>query len=161
LLAHAVACGQTRVFNMNFGTQGLRTPGGVRDWHSLTHEEPIDPKLGYQRDVTWFISFATQTFAEFLTILDSYKEGEGSVLDRTLILWQTDHGYARTHTMDDLPILTVGSGGGRLKTGLHIVATGDPSTRVGLTIQQVMGVPLNSWGKLSNQTAKPLTEILA
>lgn len=161
LLAHALACGQTRVFNMNFGTQGLRTPGGVRDWHSLTHEEPIDPKLGYQRDVTWFINFATQTFAQFLTSLDSYKEGEGSVLDRTLILWQTDHGYARTHTMDDLPILTVGSGGGRLKTGMHIVATGDPTTRVGLTIQQVMGVPLNTWGRLSNQTAKPLTEILA
>lgn len=161
LLAHALACGQTRVFNMNFGTQGLRTPGGVRDWHSLTHEEPIDPKLGYQRDVTWFINFATQTFAQFLTILDGYKEGEGSVLDRTLILWQTDHGYARTHTMDDLPILTVGSGGGRLKTGLHVVATGDPTTRVGLTIQQAMGVPLNTWGRLSNQTSKPLTEILA
>lgn len=161
LLAHALACGQTRVFNMNFGTQGLRTPGGVRDWHSLTHEEPIDPKLGYQRDVTWFINFATQTFAQFLTSLDSYKEGEGSVLDRTLILWQTDHGYARTHTMDDLPILTVGSGGGRLKTGMHVVATGDPTTRVGLTIQQAMGVPLNTWGRLSNQTSKPLTEILA
>lgn len=161
LLAHAIACGQTRVFNMNFGTQGLRTPGGVRDWHSLTHEEPIDPKLGYQKDVTWFIEFATGTFAEFLTLLDNYKEGPGSVLDRTLILWQTDHGYARTHTMDDLPILTIGSGNGRLKTGMHIVATGDPSTRVGLTVQQVMGVPINSWGRLSNETSKPLTDIIA
>ncbi len=161
LLAHAIACGQTRVFNMNFGTQGLRTPGGVRDWHSLTHEEPIDPKLGYQKDVTWFIEFATGTFAKFLTILDSYKEGPGSVLDRTLVLWQTDHGYARTHTMDDLPILTVGSANGRLKTGLHVVATGDPSTRVGLTVQQVMGVPINSWGRLSNETSKPLTDIIA
>ncbi|HEY5760546.1 MAG TPA: DUF1552 domain-containing protein, partial [Steroidobacter sp.] len=161
LLAHAIACGQTRVFNMNFGTQGLRTPGGVRDWHSLTHEEPIDPKLGYQKDVTWFIEFATRTFADFLTTLDSYKEGPGSVLDRTLVLWQTDHGYARTHTMDDLPILTVGSGNGRLKTGLHVVATGDPTTRVGLTVQQAMGVPLNSWGRLSNETSKPLTDIIA
>jgi hypothetical protein len=161
LLAHAIACGQTRVFNMNFGTQGLRTPGGVRDWHSLTHEEPIDPKLGYQKDVTWFINFATRTFAEFLTILDGYKEGPRSVLDRTLILWQTDHGYARTHTMDDLPILTIGSANGRLKTGLHVVASGDPSTRVGLTVQQIMGVPINSWGRLSNETSKPLTDIIA
>lgn len=161
LLAHAVACGQTRVFNMNFGTQGLRTPGGVRDWHSLTHEEPIDPKLGYQKDVTWFINFATGTFAQFLQQLDGYREGSGTVLDRTLILWQTDHGYARTHTMDDLPILTIGSGSGRIKTGMHIVAQGDSSARVGLTIQQAMGVSLNSWGKLSNQTSKPLSEMLA
>lgn len=160
LLAHAVACGQTRVFNMNFGTQGLRTPGGVRDWHSLTHEEPIDAKLGYQKDVTWFINFATNTFAHFLHTLDNYREGSGTVLDRTLVLWQTDHGYARTHTMDELPILTVGRAGGRIKTGQHIVSTGDPSTRVGLTVQQAFGVSLNSWGRLSNKTSKPLTEIL-
>ena len=161
LMAHAIACDQTRVFNINFGTQGLRTPGGLRDWHSLTHEEPIDPKLGYQREVTWFINFATGTFAQFLAQLDGYREGSGTVLDRSLILWQTDHGYARTHTMDDLPILTVGRAGGRLKTGLHVVMNGDPSTRVGLTVQQAMGVSVNSWGKLSNQTSKPLTDILA
>jgi hypothetical protein len=41
------------------------------------------------------------------------------------------------------------------------VATGDPSTRVGLTVQQAMGVPINSWGRLSNKTSKPLTELLA
>ena len=161
LVAHAIACDQTRVFNVNFGTQGLRTPGGVRDWHSLTHEEPIDPQLGYQKDVTWFINFATGTFAQFLHELDGYREGAGSVLDRSVVLWQTDHGYARTHTMDDLPILTIGSGAGRLKTGMHVVATGDPSARVGLTVQQAMGVPINSWGRLSNKTSKPLTELLA
>jgi hypothetical protein len=161
LMAHAIACDQTRVFNVNFGTQGLRTPGGVRDWHSLTHEEPIDPQLGYQKDVTWFINFATGTFAQFLHELDSYREGAGSVLDRAVVLWQTDHGYARTHTMDDLPILTIGGGAGRLKTGMHVVATGDPTARVGLTVQQAMGVSINSWGRLSNKTSKPLTELLA
>jgi hypothetical protein len=161
LVAHAIACDQSRVFNVNFGTQGLRTPGGVRDWHSLTHEEPIDPTLGYQKDVTWFINFATGTFAQFLHELDSYREGAGSVLDRAVVLWQTDHGYARTHTMDDLPILTIGGGAGRLKTGMHIVATGDPTARVGLTVQQAMGVSINSWGRLSNKTSKPITELLA
>jgi hypothetical protein len=161
LVAHAIACDQTRVFNVNFGTQGLRTPGGVRDWHSLTHEEPIDPQLGYQKDVTWFINFATGTFAQFLHELDGYREGAGSVLDRAVVLWQTDHGYARTHTMDDLPILTIGGGAGRLKTGMHVVATGDPSARVGLTVQQAMGVSINSWGRLSNKSSKPLTELLA
>jgi Protein of unknown function (DUF1552) len=161
LMAHAIACDQTRVFNVNFGTQGLRTPGGVRDWHSLTHEEPIDPQLGYQKDVTWFINFATGTFAQFLHELDSYREGGGSVLDRAVVLWQTDHGYARTHTMDDLPILTIGGGAGRLKTGMHVVATGDPTSRVGLTVQQALGVSINSWGRLSNKTSKPLTELLA
>ena len=89
------------------------------------------------------------------------KEGDHSVLDRTAILWQTDHGYARTHTMDDLATLVVGGAGGRLKTGLHIRAAGDPQTRVGLTMQQVMGVSVNTWGGGSNATSKTMTELLA
>ena len=89
------------------------------------------------------------------------REGAGSVLDRTVIVWQTDHGYARTHTMDNLPILTVGSAGGRLRTGLHVSAPGDPATRVGLTLQQALGVPIQTWGALSNETSKTMTDILA
>ena len=93
--------------------------------------------------------------------LDGKKEGPGSVLDRTVILWQTDHGIARSHTMDNLPIITVGSAGGRIKTGAHINTPGDPSARVGLTLQQALGVPVSSWGALSNATSKTMTEILA
>ena len=50
--------------------------------------------------------------------------------------------------------------GGRIRTGLHVPANGDPATRVGLTIQQAMGVSLKSWGQLSNETSKTVTEIL-
>jgi hypothetical protein len=39
--------------------------------------------------------------------------------------------------------------------------TGDPATRVGLTMQQVFGVPVSEWGQQSNKTAKTVTEILA
>jgi hypothetical protein len=161
LLAHALACGQTRVFNVNVGAGGLRKAGSTQGWHSWTHEEPIDEKLGYQKEVTSFIEWGNETFAEFLHQLDSVKEGPGTVLDRVAILWQSDHGIARTHTMDFLPILTVGNAGGRLRTGLHVSAAGDPATRVGLTLQQIMGVPVSTWGALSNETSKSVTEIIA
>ena len=75
--------------------------------------------------------------------------------DRMVILWQTDHGIARSHTMDNLPIMTFGTAGGRLRTGLHISAPGDPSTRVGLTVQQALGVPVNSWGRLPTPRPRP------
>ncbi len=161
LLAHALACGQTRVFNINVGAGGLRKAGSTQGWHSWTHEEPIDEKLGYQKEVTTFIEWGNETFAEFLRQLEGVKEGSGNVLDRSVILWQSDHGIARTHTMDFLPILTVGKAGGRLKTGLHVSAAGDPATRVGLTMQQIMGVPVSTWGALSNETTKTVTEIVA
>ncbi len=160
LLGHALACDQTRVFNVFAGTLMMRLPGGVRDWHSLTHEEPIDDMLGVQKDVTWFIDWANRIFVEFLSILEGISEGEGSVLDRLVILWQTDHGYARTHTMENLPIMTVGNAGGRLRTGIHIAAPGDPTTRVGLTIQQAFGVPVSKWGTLSNETDRTINEII-
>jgi hypothetical protein len=161
LLANALACGQTRVINIVMGSNGLRKPGNALSWHVLTHEEPVDDTLGYQREVGWFVEWANTRFFDFIKAMDDMKEGDGTVLDRIALLWQTDHGYARTHTMDDLATLVVGGGAGRLKTGMHIRAAGDPQTRVGLTMQQVMGVSVNSWGGGSNQTSKPMTELLA
>ena len=39
-------------------------------------------------------------------------------------------------------------------------AIGEPVTRVGLTLQQVLGVPVEKWGQGSMQTSKPVSEIL-
>jgi hypothetical protein len=55
----------------------------------------------------------------------------------------------------------VGSGGGRMKTGMHIQAEGDTVTRVGFTIQQAFGLTDASWGTESNTATKPFTEVLA
>lgn len=161
LIAHALACGQTRVFNVAMNTQGCRKAGSTQTWHGYTHEEPIDEQLGYQREVTWFILWANRVFANFIHKLETTPEGAGSVLDRTLILWQTDHGYARTHTMDNVSIMTVGNAGGLFRTGRHIAFSGDPAARVGLTVQQGFGVPISSWGSLSNAATRPVTEMLA
>ena len=53
-----------------------------------------------------------------------------------------------------------GSAGGRIKTGIHVSAVGEPITRIGLTLQQVMDVPVEKWGQGSMQTSKPVSEIL-
>jgi hypothetical protein len=161
LIAHALACGQTRVFNVAMNTQGCRKAGSTQTWHGYTHEEPIDEKLGYQREVTWFILWANRVFANFIHKLENMPEGAGSVLDRTLILWQTDHGYARTHTMDNVTIMTVGDAGGLFRTGRHIAFSGDPAARVGLTVQQGFGVPISTWGSLSNTATRPVADMLA
>jgi hypothetical protein len=161
LIAHALACGQTRVFNVTMNTQGCRKAGSTNTWHGYTHEEPIDEKLGYQREVTWFILWANRVFANFVARLEAMPEGPGTVLDRTLILWQTDHGYARTHTMDNASIMTVGNAGGVFRTGRHVALAGDPAARVGLTVQQGFGVRVSRWGSLSNVASRPVTELLA
>ena len=67
---------------------------------------------------------------------------------------------ARIHSISGIPMMTAGSAGGRIKTGIHVSAIGEPVTRVGFTIQQVMGVPVEKWGQGSMQTSKPVSEIL-
>ncbi len=99
-------------------------------------------------------------FLDLVQTLDSIREGEGTLLDRTIVYAFTDHGEARLHSMKHYPIFTAGSGGGRMKTGYHVQADGDTVTRVGFTIQQAFGVAASSWGTESNQASRPFTEVL-
>jgi len=73
----------------------------------------------------------------------------------------TDTGYARVHSLENVPMITAGGANGRIKTGIHVAANGDPATRVGLTCQQVMGLPVGTWGTDSMETSKPFTEVIA
>ena len=162
ILAHALACGQTQIVNFEFGgtASDLRKAGNPQTFHMYSHEEAIDPKLGYQPMVAWFQSQVVEAFLTTLQTLENVREGDGTLLDRTLLFYSTDHGFARVHGLDNMPMMTAGRAGGRLKTGYHIQAKGDSVTRVGLTIQQALGVPVSTWGTESNQTSKPFTELL-
>lgn len=163
LLSHALACGQTRIFHVTLGNafSTLRLPGEPSAYHALTHEEPIDPELGYQPKCKVIGEQCMGFFVELLQALDSIREGEGTLLDRSLVYAFTDHGEARLHSMKNLPVFTAGSAGGRLKTGLHISAEGDAATRVGFTIQKALGVVTNKWGVESNEVSTPFSEVLA
>ncbi len=165
LLAHALACGQTRVFNVAFSGSGggalIRIPGSTQNFHQWTHEEGIDPKLGYQPNCTWLMGKCLEGFAGMLAALDSVREGDHTLLDRIVMYYFTDNGYARLHTLDNMPLMTAGLANGRIKGGYHISATGDPVTRVGLTVMQALGVPISNWGTYSNDTSKIVTDIVA
>jgi hypothetical protein len=165
LLAYALACGQTQVFNLSIcggggGSNSLSTPGEKKVHHSLTHEEPLNPELGYQPKCKEYAETSMGFFTEFVQALDGIREGDGTLLDRTGVLGFTDHGDARVHSMQRYPIFTAGSAGGRLKMGLHVKAEGETATRVGFTLQRAFGVPNSSWGTESNETSRPFTEVL-
>jgi hypothetical protein len=164
LLAHAVACDQTRVFNLMLtdGLSQLRFAGEANTHHLFTHEDPIDGKLGYQPNVAKFYPAILGMFNTLLGELDAIREGDRTLLDRMLVFNYTDSGYAKNHTTDNIPLLTAGSAGGRMKTGIHFAAPkGDPLTRVSLTVQQAVGVRIGSFGTESNRTSKTITEVMA
>jgi len=143
ILAMALACNQTKIFNVVFSdsASNLRMPGD-------------------QPKATFFVERSMEAWALFVATLANIKEGDGTLLDRCLVMGHSDTEYARVHSISGIPVMTAGSAGGRIKTGIHVSAIGEPITRIGLTLQQVMGVPVEKWGQGSMQTSKPVTEIL-
>lgn len=101
-----------------------------------------------------------ENWAEFVAAFADVKEGDRSLLDNCLIYAMSDISYAKIHSLDNIPMFTAGTAGGRMKTGLHIQGNGDPGTRLGYTMMKVMGLDIPSRGTLSNTTSKEIGEIL-
>jgi hypothetical protein len=163
LLAKALQCNQTRVFNVLLSDTAstLRRPGSTNTHHTLTHEEPVDSALGYQKEVAWFAMQSMVAWREFLDEIAAIPEGDGTLLDNCLIMAHSDCSIAKAHAVEGIPVMIAGSGGGRIRTGFHLAGHADPVSRIGLTVQQAMGLQVERWGSLSMDTNRSITELLA
>jgi hypothetical protein len=163
LLVFALLCDQTRVFNVVFswGTSELRRQGTDTAHHQLTHDEMVDRDLGYQPRATEYAVASIAEWAYFVRRLAETPEGAGSLLDSCLVLGHSESSFAKSHSVAGLPIMLAGRAGGRVVPGLHVRGNGDVVTRVGLTVQQALGLPVESFGTRSMQTNRPVSEVLA
>ncbi len=162
LMVMALACDQTRVFNMMFnnGASSLTRVGSSITHHQLTHEEVLDNRLGYQPEATYFLTKIMDAWVYMVAALDKVQEGPRTLLDNTLLFAHSETEFAKFHTIDNIPMMSAGSAGGKMKTGIYVDGEGTPVSRVGLTLQQIMGVPLDRWGTKSMETAKSIGEIM-
>jgi hypothetical protein len=162
ILSFALACDQTRVFSMmfSFRISGLRQPGSLSRHHQLTHDEAINPDIGYQPEATQFVFDSMEAWADFLEALSAIPEGDGTLLDNCLVFGHSDVSFAKTHSVVGIPMMIAGRAGGRIKPGLHVPGNASQTTRVGLTIQRVMGLTVEQWGEGSMETTLPIGEIL-
>ena len=163
LLAKALQCNQTRVFNVLLSDTAstLRRAGSTTTHHTLTHEEPNDPQLGHQKEVAWFATRSMVAWREFLDEIAAIPEGDGTLLDHCLILAHSDCSIAKAHAVEGIPVMIAGNAGGRIRTGFHLDGKADPITRIGLTVQQAMGLQVDRWGALSMDTNRTISELLA
>ena len=163
LLARALQCNQTHVFNMLFSdtASNLRRPGHSSTHHTLTHEEPDDPQLGHQREVAWFAEKSMLAWKDFLDALAGIPEGDGTLLDNCLILAHSDCSIAKSHAVEGIPVMIAGNAGGKIRTGYHMAGNSDPISRIGLTVQQAMGLQVERWGTFGMETNRSISELLA
>ena len=126
LLAYAFATRQTRVASyMLTKCQGIaRFPWlgyTAARHHDYTHRDGLAPGAdgaAGQRILRDICRWHVEEFAYLLARLKSIPEGDGNVLDRSLLLFVHEHAEANPHKNTNCPIIVAGHAG-RLKTGLH------------------------------------------
>ncbi|HVK12038.1 MAG TPA: hypothetical protein VM597_24915, partial [Gemmataceae bacterium] len=91
--------------------------------------------------------FHVSLFAEFVAKLQATREGDGTLLDHSLLLYGSGMGNPNVHDHDDLPILVAGGAAGRMRGGRHIrFAKPTPLANLHLTLLEKVGVRLDSFG---------------
>ncbi len=115
-LAMALACDQTRVFTnwFTYSVNNLLFPGAPSGHHQLTHDEPGD-----QPEVNKIVKHIMEELRYTIEALRAVPEGDGTLLDNTILLATTDCSLGRTHSMDDFPIVLAGTAGGTFKKNFH------------------------------------------
>ena len=144
----------TRVATLMIGREGsLRTYPeiGVPDpHHPLTHHQN-NPE--WIEKITKVNTFHIELFAGFINRLRSMPEGDGTVLDHSIIVYGSGLADGNEHTHEDLPVLIVGSGGG-IHGDRHVVyESNTPMTNLYLTLLDRVGVRQESIGDSTGQIA--------
>jgi hypothetical protein len=115
--------------------------------HELSHHENNEDKIAqYQRINRWHV----EQFADMLRKLKAIPEGDGTLLDNSMILFGSSMSDGNRHDPDNLPILLGGRGGGTLPTGQHIAAD-VPLCNLYVSMLDRMGVEVESFGDSSER----------
>jgi len=113
-------------------------------FHPLSHHGNDPDKL---ERLTRVQAFHTSVFTHFLEKLDSMPEGNGSVLDNSIILFGANMSNSDRHNNDPLPSAVFGHGGGTIRGGQHLAFPQDtPHANLLLTLLNRAGIPEDSFG---------------
>jgi len=147
LLAVALQMELTRVFTFMMSREGSQrtfSQIGVSDpWHVTSHHGDKPEKVASNATIN---VFCLQMFARFLEKLRSTPDGDGSLLDHSLIFYGSGMANSNVHATDPLPMVAVGGGVGR---GNRHVVLGN-QTQIGnlwLTVANHFDSPLTTFGE--------------
>ncbi len=117
LAAAALAAGLTNVVTLDASGVAYYTwkeLGILTDGHSIGHMHPSDPRR--DKLAIPIRKFHAERVADLARRLDKVKEGNGTALDNTLIVWMSDSGEEHHGFCNEWPLVLLGNLGGRLKT---------------------------------------------
>lgn len=155
LMALAFETDTTRISTFMLAHDGSNRPfpelGINSGHHELSHHRKNEEHL---RKIARIDLFYMQQFAKFLQRLKNTREGEGNLLDHSMIVYGSGIADGDRHSHNDLPVLLAGRGNGQLNPGRLIEnRQGTPMSNLYLSLLDKMGVKAqqigDSTGRLS------------
>lgn len=152
LLAIAFQTDATRVATYMLANEGsdrqYRMVGVEEGHHTLSHHQSKEDILEKIQKIDHYL---ITRFAAFLEKLDSIPEGDGTLLDHSMIVYGSAIGDGNAHNHDQLPVLLAGRGGGTIETGRHILYQQTPMNNLFLSLLDRMHAGVEQFGDSSGR----------
>jgi hypothetical protein len=158
LVAMALRCDLTRVITLQWSASTNNKPYPYLMYDAGDGPKPIagdEHVMGHQPDTDvhawgalrvirrWYM----EQFAYLLNLLESTPEGDGTMLDNTVVMLGSELARGNTHSHTDAPFLLAGSAGGYFKTNQHLTFEGkNPHNNLLVSLANSMGVDTNTFG---------------
>ncbi|PYR26904.1 MAG: hypothetical protein DMF92_17415 [Acidobacteria bacterium] len=148
----------TRVISFMIGKEQSARPypqiGVPEAHHPLSHHNEVPELIAHMSKIN---RYHCQLFSQYLAKLRATPDGDGSLLDHMTILYGGGLSNSTRHSGDNLPLMVVGGGAGRLKGGRHLTYTDKPTmANLLVTLMDKLDVPIDhiggSTGKLPLDT---------
>jgi Protein of unknown function (DUF1552) len=149
----AYQCDLTRVSTFLMGREKSgRTYAEIgvpESHHPISHHQNRPEMLAREAKIN---AFHMSLFAYFLEKLKATPDGDGSLLDHSLLVHGAGMSNSDIHFHHDLPIVLAGGGAGQVKGGRHLeLAEDTPLANFWLTLVDKMGVPAERFGDSSGK----------
>ncbi|HUA83281.1 MAG TPA: DUF1552 domain-containing protein [Bryobacteraceae bacterium] len=138
----------TRVVSFMIGKEQSARPypqiGVPEAHHPLSHHNDIPELVAKMSKIN---RYHAELLSKYLVKLRATPDGDGSLLDHMILLYGSGISNSTRHSGDNLPVLVVGGGAGRLKGGRHLVFSDQPTmANLLVALLDKMDVPVDHFG---------------
>ena len=156
MIALAWQSNQTRVASFMLAKEvSMRTYPNLQiteAFHPLSHHGGDTSKI---ERLVRIQNYHTQVFAKFIKKLSTTQDGDGTLLDHSIILYGSNMSNSDLHNNDPLPNVVMGNAYGKIKGGQHVQYPQDtPHANLLLTLLNRAGVPAEKLGNSTGQFAE-------
>ena len=142
LMTVAFQADLTRVVTLMIGREGgnrtYRSIGVPDAHHGLSHHFNDPAKIEKLQKID---QHHVEMLAYFLGKMKAAKDGNGTLLDHSMIVYGSSLSDGNRHQHDKLPALLIGGGSGRFKGGRHVTyPAGTPMTNLYMSMLDVVGM---------------------